>query len=244
MTMSAPSGPYAVGVVLAAGLGTRVGADGNKAYLKLAGRSMVSWSLEALTQVPDVARTVLVVRQGERDLAQDTVKHEVPTATVEFVEGGATRHASEFNVLRYLAEDIEAGSIDVVLIHDAARPVAEPDMFATALAIARKFGGAIPALPIPDVVGAGSDGLVPVTDTGMLVRVQTPQAFRAASLLRAYLAADREGFEGTDTSSCVETFTAVEVRTFPGDHRNLKVTFARDIAVAEHLLLARISGTQ
>ena len=71
-----------VGVVLAAGLGTRVGADGNKAYLPLAGRSMVSWSLTAVTQVPGITRTVPVVRRGECALAEDTVQRGLASATV------------------------------------------------------------------------------------------------------------------------------------------------------------------
>src|SRR4030088_2804803 len=98
--MSKPSSPGAVGVVLAAGLGARVGADGNKAYLALAGRAMVSWSLDAVTEVPDITRTVLVFRQGERELAAQTVRAELPGVAVELVGGGDTRHASEFSVLR------------------------------------------------------------------------------------------------------------------------------------------------
>jgi 2-C-methyl-D-erythritol 4-phosphate cytidylyltransferase len=231
-----------VGVVLAAGLGTRVGADGNKAYLPLAGRSMVSWSLEALTRTPGIARTVLVFRRGERDLAQESVRRELGSATVELVEGGDSRHASEFNVLTYLAADIESRAIDVVLIHDAARPMAGPDMFAKALSVAREFGGAIPAVPIPDVVTTSPDGVEKVR--GTLVRVQTPQAFRALPLLQAYRAAGREAFEGTDTSSCVERFSDVDVRTFTGRERNLKVTYAHDIAVAERLLTNRPADTR
>lgn len=224
--------PGAVGVVLAAGMGTRVGADGNKAYLPLAGKSMVSWSLNAL--VPEMARTVLVFRRGERDLAQRAVHEDVPGAAVEFVEGGDTRHGSEFNVLQYLAGDIESGAIDVVLIHDAARPLVDSQMIRAALSVAREFGGAIPAVAAPDVVRVGPSGVEPVR--GNLVRVQTPQAFRALPLLRAYQQADREGFEGTDTASCVERFSEVDVRTYAGAQRNLKVTFAHDIAVAERLL--------
>ncbi|BBY82838.1 2-C-methyl-D-erythritol 4-phosphate cytidylyltransferase [Mycolicibacterium pulveris] len=235
------STPYAVGVVLAAGLGSRVGADGNKAYLRVADRAMAAWSLDTLTQLTDVARVVLVYRQGERRLAEDTVSRELPTATVEFVEGGDSRHASEFNVLRYLAADIESGAIDVVLIHDAARPVAGADMFVTAVSVARQYGGAIPALPLPDVVNA-DDRIESPRHTATLVRVQTPQAFRAAPLLQAFRHADRERFEGTDTSSCVEAFTDLEVRTFPGEQLNIKVTYARDIAVAERLLADRVSS--
>jgi 2-C-methyl-D-erythritol 4-phosphate cytidylyltransferase len=240
--MSAPPGPYAVGVVLAAGLGTRVGLDGNKAYLPLAGRSMVAWSLDTVTRVQEIARTVLVYRRGERDLAHDTVSAELPAATVELVEGGDSRHASEFNVLRYLASDIDSGAVDVVLIHDAARPLAGRDMFVTALSVAREFGGAIPALTIPDVVQQGPAGVESISGRGRLVRVQTPQAFRAQPLLRAYQSAAEQGFEGTDTSSCIETYTDEQVRTFSGDQANLKVTYAHDVAVAGHLLSRRPDG--
>jgi len=242
--MSATHRAQAVAIVLAAGLGTRVGADGNKAYLRIAGRSMVTWSIDTLTALPEIARTVLVFRRGERELAQNTIGHELPSATVEFVEGGDSRHASEFNVLQYLAADIESDSVDVVVIHDAARPVAGRDMFVTALSVAREFGGAIPAIPVAEVVRASAgDDFQSLTDPGSLVRVQTPQAFRARALLEAYRAAAREGFEGTDTSSCIETFTDVEVRTFHGEQRNLKVTYAPDIAVAERLLTHRQGPT-
>jgi 2-C-methyl-D-erythritol 4-phosphate cytidylyltransferase len=232
--MSRPPEPYVVGVVLAAGLGTRVGADGNKAYLPLAGRSMVAWSLSAVSDVPQIARTVLVYRRGELDLARDTVTAGLPDAAVELVEGGDSRHASEFNVLRHLAGDIESGAVDVVLIHDAARPLAGQDMFVTALSLAREFGGAIPALPIPDVVRQTAAGVEPTG--GGLVRVQTPQAFRAQPLLTAYRAAAADAFEGTDTSSCIERYTDEQVRTFPGAESNLKVTYAHDVAVAARLL--------
>jgi 2-C-methyl-D-erythritol 4-phosphate cytidylyltransferase len=237
--MSTPPEAFAVGVVLAAGLGTRVGADGNKVYLPLAGRSMVAWSLHALTQVPQIGRSVLVHRRGERDLAHRTVTSEVPAATVELVEGGDSRHASEFNVLRHLADDIESGAVDVVLIHDAARPLAGRDNFVTAIEVAREFGGAIPALAIPDVVQQTPAGVESPRGWGTLVRVQTPQAFRARPLLRAYRAAAADGFEGTDTSSCIEKYTGEQVRTFPGDEGNLKVTYAHDVAVAERLLSRR-----
>nr|WP_239591643.1 IspD/TarI family cytidylyltransferase [Mycolicibacterium tusciae] len=235
--MSATPGSRAVAVVLAAGLGTRVGADGNKAYVKIADRSMVAWSIDTLTRVPEIARTVLVFRRGELELARDTIRRELPSATVEFVEGGDSRHASESNVLAYLADDIESGAVAVVVIHDAARPLAGRDMFATAVSVAEEFGGAIPAIPAADLVRtSGDDGIVSMSD---LVRVQTPQAFRAVALLEAYRAAARDGFEGTDTSSCVEAFTEIEVRTFRGEQRNLKVTYASDIAVAERLLTRR-----
>jgi 2-C-methyl-D-erythritol 4-phosphate cytidylyltransferase len=227
-----------VAAVLAAGMGTRVGADGNKAYLRVGGRSMVTWSLDTLSRVPGVTRVVLVFRRGERELAERTVSAELPSISIEFVEGGNSRHGSETNLLNYLAADIESGSVDVVLIHDAARPVAGPRLFGTALSVAREHGGAVPALPLDDVVALEADRVgVPDLPAGAaLVGVQTPQAFRAPELLAAYRAAARDGFDGTDTSACVAAYTDVRVRTFPGDRRNIKVTYAPDVAVAERLL--------
>lgn len=230
----------AVGVVLAAGMGTRVGADGNKAYLPLAGRSMLSWSVDAVARSTNISRTVLVFRRGERDLAARTLAAELPHVVVELVEGGDTRHGSEENVLRHLAPDIESGAIDVVLIHDAARPLAGPAMMDTALTTARSCGGAIPVLPATDVVKTSADGQLSSAD-GTLVRVQTPQAFRAKPLLTAYRLAAGGSFEGTDTASCVQNYTDLEVRVFPGASTNLKVTFAHDVQLAERLLQDGIS---
>ncbi|MBX7456289.1 2-C-methyl-D-erythritol 4-phosphate cytidylyltransferase [Mycolicibacterium sp. 3033] len=227
----------AVAVVLAAGSGSRVGADGNKAYLRLDGRSMLVWSLDTLARMPEVARTVLVFRQGESDLARGTVARELPGAAVEFVEGGPTRHQSELNVLRYLAGDIDSGGVDVVLIHDAARPLAGAGMFSTAITLARGVGGALPAVAVTGLARVGDGAVRPLTE--VVVRVQTPQAFRAREVLAAYRCAERDGFEGTDTSSCVERYTGVRVHTFPGSAANLKVTYPGDVAVAHHLLTAQ-----
>jgi 2-C-methyl-D-erythritol 4-phosphate cytidylyltransferase len=238
--MHARTGPMTVGVVLAAGMGTRVGADGNKAYLPLAGRSMVSWSVRAVAETPDIDRTVLVFRRGERATAERLLADEVGSATVELVEGGDTRHGSELNVLRHLAADIEAGAVDVVLIHDAARPLAGVDLMRAAVATAREFGGAIPGLSPGDVLRESPDGSLSRVG-GTLTRVQTPPAFRAGPLLAAYRAAEAEGFDGTDTSACVQRFTDVDVHVFDGSATNFKVTFPHDVEVAARLLRARFS---
>ncbi|MCP9273357.1 IspD/TarI family cytidylyltransferase [Mycolicibacterium arenosum] len=228
----------AVGVVLAAGMGTRVGADGNKAYLRLAGRSMVSWSVEAVARTPDIDRTVVVYRRGELDLIAGTLSTELPSTAIEFVEGGETRHGSEWNLLQYLADAVDSGSVDVVLIHDAARPLADSGLMSTALATARAHGGAIPGVPAYDAMRVTADGL---TAAGPLVRVQTPQAFLARPLLHAYRAADAAGFEGTDTASCIERFADIAVHVFDGAAANFKVTFAPDVLVADRLLSGRVT---
>ena len=95
--MSATPRTSAVGVVLAAGMGTRVGADGNKAYLPLAGRSMVSWSVDAVARTPEVDRTVLVFRRGERDLARERLP---PNSLCHGRTRRGRRHQTRFGVQR------------------------------------------------------------------------------------------------------------------------------------------------
>jgi 2-C-methyl-D-erythritol 4-phosphate cytidylyltransferase len=227
----------AVAVVLAAGSGTRMGADHNKAYLPLGGRRMLSWSLASIGEVPELVRTILVIRPDDRLRAIKTLDREVPNLAVEIIDGGDSRHQSEYNALNYLAPDIESGAIDIVLIHDAARPLAGPGMMRSAIRVARQFGGAVPGVEAHDLVTVDSDGKLSESKLqARYVRVQTPQAFQAVPLLHAYREAAAEHFEGTDTSSSVEKFSDIEVRSFQGDPQNMKVTFSQDLFLAERLL--------
>jgi 2-C-methyl-D-erythritol 4-phosphate cytidylyltransferase len=229
----------AAAVVLAGGSGPRIGAAGNKAYLPVAGRPLVSWALRAFAAVPEVRRLVLVIRAADRAAAERTVAAEVGVP-VEVILGGVARHDSEHQALAHLAPAIRAGELDVVAIHDGARPVIDPVLIGNVLAAADRHGGAIPGLALPDLAVAGPGGEpAPVPAGRRLVRVQTPQAFRAGPLLAAYQAAARDGFAGTDTAACVECYTGVPVHCLPGDPRNIKVTYPADLLVAERLLDAR-----
>ncbi|MDH2413405.1 IspD/TarI family cytidylyltransferase [Nocardioides sp. CER19] len=218
-------------VVLAAGSGTRVGAGVNKVLLPLAGTTVLGLSLRAALEVDDVRRIVLVIRPGEHDAVAEAVVPVLGTGEVLVVEGGATRHASEWAALSALRPEIEAGEVDVVAIHDGARPLASPELYATTIDVAREVGGAIPVVAMSGVADRASLG----PHTGV-VGVQTPQAFRAAELLAAHTAAQEDGFEATDTAACLAAYADVRIAAVPSSPLNLKVTFAEDLAAAESLL--------
>lgn len=220
--------PYAAAVVLAGGSGTRLGAAGNKVYLPLLGRPLLSWALEAFAHAPSVGRLVLVARPADRPYADEAAR--AVHRDVEIVDGGANRHGSEWAALRHLEDAIRAGDCDVVAIHDGARPVVARELIEETVAAAREYGAAVPGVPLTDV--ADQDG--PLTTT--LVRVQTPQAFRADLLLAAYRRAEVDGFAGTDTAACVERYAGIPVHCTPGDPRNVKVTYRPDLTLAERLL--------
>lgn len=225
--------PAAV-VIVAAGSGSRVGAAVNKILLPLGDRPVLAWSVRDALAASDVRRIVLVIRPEDRSAVADALAPHLGDAEVVLVDGGATRHASEWAALRHLEPAIEAGEVDLVAIHDAARPLAGTALFEATLAAAREHGGAIPVVPVR---GLMTTGLVPVV--GELGGVQTPQAFRADLLLAAHRSAAESGFEGTDTAAVLAEHDDTAVVAVEGGPANLKITFPEDVALAERLLSLR-----
>jgi 2-C-methyl-D-erythritol 4-phosphate cytidylyltransferase len=221
-------------VVLAAGSGSRVGAETNKVLLPLAGRPLLAWSVLAALDVPDVRTLVLVGRPEDRWALERAVAPLLGDREVLLVDGGETRHASEDAALAVLAPAIESGDVDVVAIHDGARPLAGAELFSRVIETAREHGAAVPTLPLPGL--ADRDPGSPALPDRPVVGVQTPQAFRAAPLLAAYRAADADGFEATDTAGCLARYSDLPVVAVLAGPTNLKVTYAEDLAVAEALL--------
>ncbi|MCO1660968.1 IspD/TarI family cytidylyltransferase [Pseudonocardia humida] len=227
----------AAAIVLAGGSGSRFGAAVNKVYLPLAGRPVIAWSLAVMAAHPQVGPVVLVAREDDLAAATDAVRTVAGTGRIEVTTGGASRQESELAGLRRLAERIADRRVDVVLVHDGARPLLSADLVDRVLAAARETGGAVPGLARHDLVAAGPDGALTGPAPEGLVAVQTPQGFRAAPLLAAYEAAARAGFAGTDTESCMARFAPdVRVRRVDGEGRNIKITYGHDLEVATAVL--------
>jgi 2-C-methyl-D-erythritol 4-phosphate cytidylyltransferase len=225
--------PAAV-VILAAGSGTRVGAEVNKVLLPLRDAPVLVWSLRDALALPDVRRLVLVVRPEDRSAVEAAVAPHLGDREVLVVDGGTTRHASEWAALQVLAGDIEAGEVAVVVVHDGARPLAGVALWQAVVDAAREVGGAIPVVPVTQLLHAD---LSPVEES--VGAVQTPQAFRAVELLTAYRTAAEDGFEGTDTAASVSAYADVPVAAVTSTALNLKVTFPEDVALALELSAGR-----
>lgn len=217
-------------VVLAAGSGSRLGAQANKVWLPLGGRELVTWSFRWLIETALFDRYVLVVNPLERETARVIMNRHI-SVPVDIVEGGSTRHESELRALEFLAPSIESKSCDLILIHDGARPLAAPSLIRRIVEQAEIDGGALPCLDTAQITG--------LPNTESLVRVQTPQVFRAQPLLDAYRASARDGFEGSDTAMCMEKYQpGIAVTAVRGSASNLKVTYPQDLVMAEHILAA------
>lgn len=220
-------------VVLAAGSGARFGHTTNKVWLPLSGRRIISRSLVNASKNFKNGRTILVINPDDETMARTTLEREVRGIKVEIVYGGATRHQSEYNALQYLAPAISSGEIEVVLIHDGARPLATPSLFLEIAEAAHRHGGAIPTIAVD-----AHEMDTARTDT--VVRVQTPQGFVAQQLLEAYNSAAIDSFVGTDTAACMEKyFPSVRTISINADVSNVKITYPQDLAIAENVLARR-----
>jgi len=217
-------------VVLAAGSGTRFGHDINKVWLPLNGRHIISRSLTNASANFKDARIIVVINPDDEDFARKALADDAMPASIEIVYGGASRHESEFNALQYLKPAIVAGEIEIVLIHDGARPLATPALFTAIAENAAQHGGAIPTIALDAKE-------MDTTREETVARVQTPQGFRAQLLLEAYENAAVDGFAGTDTAACMEKyFPDVKIFAVPGDALNFKITYPQDLAIAELLV--------
>jgi 2-C-methyl-D-erythritol 4-phosphate cytidylyltransferase len=224
------SQPKVASIVLAAGSGTRFGHDINKVWLPLSGRHIISRSLTNAAANFTDARIIVVINPDDEDFARKALADDAMPSSIEIVYGGASRHESEFNALQHLKPAIAAGEIDIVLIHDGARPLATPELFTAIAENAAQHGGAIPTIALD---AREMDTVREET----VARVQTPQGFRAKPLLEAYENAAADGFTGTDTAACMEKyFPEVKIFAVPGDVLNFKITYPQDLAIAELLI--------
>ena len=207
--------------MVAAGSGERLGADRPKAFVVLAGRPMVEWSVLALGAVVD--RVVVALPGG----------WQAPEGTTG-APGATTRSGSVRNALAASAPG------DPVLVHDAARPLVTVDLARRCLGALAGVEGAIAAASLTDTVKeAGEDGLVRATlDRSRLWAVQTPQVFTREALERALDVPDADLEAATDDAWLVER-AGGRVRVVPSSPANLKVTTPHDLRIAEDALLKR-----
>jgi 2-C-methyl-D-erythritol 4-phosphate cytidylyltransferase len=214
-----------VALVVAAGRGERLGSPGPKALVALRGRPMLEWSIAAL-RAAGVERIVVALPPDALDAA--------PAGTLA-VAGGAERSHSVRNALA------AAGEADVVLVHDAARPLLTAELVRACVAALDGDGAAwdaaIAAAPVTDTVkrAPGGVGVAETLRRDELWAVQTPQVFRRAALEAALDRPDAELAAATDDAMLVERGGG-RVRVVPAPRENLKVTTPLDLAVAELLL--------
>ena len=216
----------------AAGAGRRMKADRNKVFLELSSVPILLRTLRRFSAVPAVAELIVVVAKDEVAFVEGMLEKAQGLKPWCVVQGGAERQYSIANGMAHLAADA-----DIVLVHDAARPLVSLAAIEAVIAAAREKGAAIAAVRAKNTIKVvGEDGRVEATPArASLWEVQTPQGFRREILQRAYEKAAQDGFLGTDDASLVERIGEA-VFVVESDYGNLKITTPEDLWMAEALL--------
>ena len=219
-----------------------------KQFLELNGLPILIHSLRAFASVPRVTAIIVAVRSSEIERVQAQVAEYGDrfgfTGRVQVVEGGENRQESVARALSAVSgEDEDGADDDIVLVHDAVRPLIDAATIERTIDAVLQHGAAIVGLPAIDTVkqvertahGALITSTIP---REFVVLAQTPQGFRRGLLLRAFAEATADGFVGTDEASVVER-AGHPIAVVPGSQVNLKITQPGDLALAEFYLRQR-----
>ena len=213
-------------VVVAGGRGARAGLGRNKVFFAWKGRSVLSRCLDALERSGALDGAVLVLGAEDFEQYDALCAREGASPLVKrVVAGGDCRRRSVRSGLAALPEEVE-----IVAVHDAARPFVSPEAVRKTVQSARKWGSGVISTPVTDTIKrVGPDGAVETLDRAQLRAVQTPQTFDCAKLKAAHERAEAEGFDATDDAALFEHYYgSVRLVTAPGAEANIKLTNPAD----------------
>jgi len=227
---NAGSPPFSV-VVPAGGSGTRMGGV-RKPFLEVCGQPLLYHTIESLQRTPGCAEVIPVLPAEEYGNAGLALQLKQRFGIDRMALGGRTRQASALAGLELVREDLA-----VVLIHDAVRPLVEPELVRRVADAAEEFGAAIAAVPVAETIKeVGMSRAIQATlPRERLWLARTPQGFRKDLILKAHYAARDQGFCGTDDAQLVERL-GVQVRIVQDSYDNLKITTPEDLVIAEAVL--------
>ena len=226
-------------IIAAAGQGLRMEQDRPKTYLNLGNKPILVHTLKVFEVIPEVREVTVVVHPSDLEFCQEEVIAPFGFKKIfRLVPGGKERQDSVYHALKVLEK--EKDEIEIVLVHDGVRPFVVPEQVYQVIAAARRYGGAILGIPCQDTlkrVNARGE-VVDTVERRELWQIQTPQAFQAALLWRAFREAMSSGLYATDEAALVEAL-GHSVVVVPGSPLNLKITTQDDLKLAEAILASR-----
>ncbi|HET8613887.1 MAG TPA: 2-C-methyl-D-erythritol 4-phosphate cytidylyltransferase [Actinomycetales bacterium] len=221
-------------VIVAGGRSTGVDLSPDRSWLTLAGRSLAARALEPLLRLPSLARVAVVVEPADVPELQVVLAKELPRVVVQVVPAAGPPARSLHQALTTL---LAPGDLEVVLVHDTAWALASRHLVHEVVDGARSYGAAAPCLARAPEIWLGPDGaatLAPLDRNDVLV--QMPQGFHAADLLRHYDREEQLGYPAASPLEVYERHSGRRVRALPGESRNVRISCAEDVFVAEQLL--------
>ena len=222
----------ATAIFPAAGQSRRMHSSTNKNFLEIDGQPVLVHTLLKFSKSDKIDRLIVAAAVDEVEVVEEMLNGADGLKPFQVVVGGSERQYSIANALKVVFDDC-----DVVLVHDAARPLVNLNTIEEVVEAARVHGAAIAAVPEKNTIKVIDNGdfVIDTPPRSKLVSVQTPQGFRRDIILKAYEQAERDGFLGTDDSSLVERL-GYKVKIVKSDYKNIKITTPEDILIAEAFL--------
>ena len=226
-----------IGVILAAGSGSRTGLATPKQFLPLGGKTVLEHSVQTFHNHKEIDQVVIVTAPEFMDRVKDIVKANGWTKVTAVLAGGKERFDSSLAAVRHFSDQPET----VMLFHDAARPLVSDRIITDTLKAMEQYDAVDVAIPAVDtIVQCNREGtyMESIQDRNLLWRMQTPQGFRQKTIQEAYQIALKDPhFTATDDCGTVLRYLPdVKVGIVRGSERNIKLTYADDLSLLEFLL--------
>lgn len=226
-----------IGVILAAGSGSRTGLATPKQFLPLGGKTVLEHSVQTFHNHKGIDQVVIVTAPEFMDRVKDIVKANGWTKVTAVLAGGKERFDSSLAAVRHFSDQPET----VMLFHDAARPLVSDRIITDTLKAMEQYDAVDVAIPAVDtIVQCNREGtyMESIQDRNLLWRMQTPQGFRQKTIQEAYQIALKDPhFTATDDCGTVLRYLPdVKVGIVRGSERNIKLTYADDLSLLEFLL--------
>jgi len=229
-----------IALLIAGGVGNRMGQDIPKQFLVVEDKPIIVYTLEAFQKDPNIDEIAVVCLDGWQSYLQSYANQFNITKLKQIIPGGNSGHESIRNGVMALAENHDEN--DIVLIHDAIRPMVSTDIIDNCIATTIKYGNAIVCIPCCEVMlsveNKNSTSSTSNYDRDRLKRTQTPQAFHLKDLVTVHNKAKELGIEGVASASLFVEM-GYEVHICPGSEKNIKITTPDDIEIFKALLHAQ-----
>lgn len=214
-------------IIVAGGLGTRMGSNTPKQFLLLNDKPVLYYTLKTFLEAYDDLQIILVLPEDYTDMGREIIDAFFTYNRIQITAGGETRFHSVKNGLKLVQEE------GIVFVHDGVRCLVTKDLLYRCYQTALEAGSAIPVLPVKDSLRLLTEHDSEAMDRNVVVAVQTPQTFHSKILLPAFEIDYKERF--TDEATVVEAF-GLKLSLLPGEENNIKITSPFDLAVAEKIL--------
>lgn len=233
------------GVILAGGVGSRMGADKPKQFLEIGGKPIIVHTVEKFALYKDLEKIIVLTPEEWIEYTKDVLKKHLDNMNkVVVIQGGKVRNETIMNSVRYIEENYGLAEDTIIVTHDAVRPFLTGRIIDDNINAALKYGACDTVVPATDTIvqSLDNDIISDIPDRSKLYQGQTPQSFRAKELKETYEALTDEEKNILTDAAKIYVMKGKNVRLVKGEAFNIKVTYPYDLTVAETLLKGGIKN--